>query len=166
MGTEHLTAEVHRERAERHAKIGHALADSGDEWAAVCFFYSAYHRVKAALLDDVVFDDPNTCYAKHVDLLPQDRYTSRHKGRKHTSGGREWGINDLVLLLYRGAAGTYDKLHQMSIDVRYQSGLRASIPDLLGLWSRWEALCDEGTLGSDPVAPGFEAEEGPPFTTE
>lgn len=150
----HLSAEVHRARADRHAKLGYFLAEAGDEWAAVCYFYAAYHRVKAALLDDVVFDDPESCFAKHVDLIPDDRYTSRHKARRRTSAGREWGINDLVTLLYRGAAATYDKLHQASIDVRYQSGLRASIGELEGLWEQWERLCDDGALGSDPSPPG------------
>ena len=48
---------------------------------------------------------------------------------------------------------------QASIDVRYQSGLRATTDEMILLWERWEDLCLAGTLGSDPLPPGFEASE-------
>lgn len=128
--------------------MGLLLLEAGDEWGAVCLFYAAYHAVKAALLEDTVFDTIDACQAVNRDLLPQDRDTTRHNGRRRTSSGREWGINELVLLLYRPAAGTYEKLHQASIDVRYGDGLRASITDVRELWRRFEALRSEGALTS------------------
>lgn len=142
-----LTARMHVQRAERHTKVGLALLAVEDEWAAVCLFYSAYHHVKAALLEDPLFEDHEKCQALHADLLPDDRFTSRHKGRR-TAGGREWGLNELVLRLYRPAAGTYERLHQASIDVRYQTGLRASIADVRKLHERFETLLQDGTLSS------------------
>ncbi|WP_460626447.1 hypothetical protein [Intrasporangium mesophilum] len=62
---------------------------------------------------------------------------------------------------FRGAAGTYDKLHQMSNDVRYQSGLRASVDQAVELWGKFDRLCQDGVLTADPEGPGFESHEGP-----
>lgn len=125
------SAEQHCLRATHHAHVGDALAGSGEsEWAAVCFFYAGYHLVRAALLIDPVFSDPTRLSKLNVELTPEDRQTERHKGRKNTANGREWGINELVLLLYRAIAGPYDRLHQASIDVRYGRGLRGDVSDL------------------------------------
>lgn len=114
---------VHVRRAERHFKVGCALEEAGDEWAAVCFFYAAYHLVKAAMIADPLFDDPGKCAAKHADLNIDDRHTDRHQVRKSKEAGRGWGVNDLVLLLYKGIVGDYDRLHQASVSVRYRDGL-------------------------------------------
>src|SRR4051812_9416111 len=75
-----LREDEHLKRAERHKKIGDLLAGAGDEWAAVPWFYSAYHLVKAALLVDPIFDDLRALSAISVDLIPQDRFTNRHNG--------------------------------------------------------------------------------------
>ena len=124
------------------------MAEAGHEWAAVALFYAAYHDVKAALLEDVIFDSFEACQAVSPDLLPQDRKTTRHQGRKQTASGREWGINELVLKLYRPAAGSYEKLHQMSNDVRYQAGLRGSVSDVLVVYERFCTMRDEDVLSA------------------
>lgn len=142
-----LTEEQHKNRAERHASVGDALAAAGeDDWAAVCYFYAAYHLVRAALVGDPVFDNPNDLARIDVELTPEDRYTQRHKGRKKTSNGREWGVNELVLLLYRPYAGIYDRLHQASIDVRYGRGFKTTAADARALYDQILAASDMGKL--------------------
>lgn len=108
------------------------------------FFYAAYHEVKAALMVDPVFDDLDTCLAANPNLQPEDRFTTRHQGRKNPKN-KEWGLNELVVLLYRGAGGSYHRLHTMSIDVRYHQGLHGSCDDAL---STWEAFCHERDTGA------------------
>ena len=151
-----LDAQGHRSRAAEHEGLGRVLAESGHEWAAVALFYAAYHHVKAALLEDVIFDDHAACQSLSGDLLPQDRTTTRHQGRKRTTSGREWGINELVLLLYRPAAGTYEKLHQASVDVRYQAGLKATVGDVVALYEKFDGMRRQGVLTSarDDAEPG------------
>lgn len=128
-----LREDEHLRRAERHRTIGDLLAGAGDEWAAVPLFYSGYHLVKAALLVDPIWTDLRQLGALHVDLAPDDRFTDRHKGRKRPTGqAREWGLNELVLKLYRPIAGSYDRLHQASITVRYGAGLPAGAVGPLG----------------------------------
>ena len=150
-GGTRLSADEHRARAYEHEGLGRLLAESNHDWAAVALFYAAYHHVKAALVEDVIFDDYDSCQALNPGLLPDDRFTTRHQGRKQTSAGREWGINELVLVLYRSAAGTYERLHQASVDVRYQSGLRASVAEVAALYDKFEELRATGALTSPAV---------------
>ena len=118
-----LTVADHVARSDRHLKVGNALNDAGDEWAAVCYFYSAYHLVKSALLADPVFDDPAALASVRPDLSPEDRNTSSHHGRNRRGEPRIYGVNELVLTLYRPIVGEYERLHQGSIEVRYHQGL-------------------------------------------
>ena len=143
-----LGPDAHASRAARHRKIGDALAAAGDEWAAVCYFYSAYHLVRRALLVDPVFDTLERAQAKHPDLLPEDRSIGRHSGRKRTSAGREWGVNELVLRLYPQIASAYDRLHQASIDVRYQNGLRTTLAPIVQSLEHVEREAAAGTLSA------------------
>lgn len=102
---------------------------SEDEWAAVCWFYAAYHLVRASLQRDPRFDDPGQLAQMSARLCMDDRYAQRHKGRR---GGAnvELGINDIVRLAYRDVRSPYERLHQASIDVRYESGLRATLEEV------------------------------------
>lgn len=143
-----LDSATHLSRAAEHERVADALADAGHEWSAVCYFYAAYHLVKAAMLEDAIFDDPTQCQALHPDLLPDDRYVSRHKGRRRTSEGREWGLNELVLVLYRPAAGKYERLHSVSNDVRYHDGLAGTVADVRGVYEEFKALVDGGALST------------------
>lgn len=142
-----LNATSHTSRSERHAHIGRMLIEAGDEWGAVCCFYAAYHRVKCALLSDPLFDNPKSMHGKHMDLVGDDRYTDRHKGRRNTGRGREWGINELVGLLYPSIRREYEQLHQFSIDVRYGSGLRnGALPAVTPALARIENAAQAGDL--------------------
>jgi len=119
-----LDATTHVARAERHYRVGTALLEARDEWSAVCFFYAAYHYVKASLLSDPIFTDARRCARLNPRLSLQDRFTERHQTRKPRGGeGRGWGVNDLVLLLYRPIVGDYSRLHTASVSVRYYGGL-------------------------------------------
>jgi len=120
----------------------------GDEWAVVPWFYSAYHLMKAVLLRDPIWGDLAALHAISVDLTPDDRFCDRHKGRRQRIPGvaPEFGINDLVLKLYRPAAGPYDRLHAASNLVRYSTGLsdgaliplRADLETIMEMDSRGE----------------------------
>lgn len=127
-----------------HAKTGDALEGAGDEWAAVCWFYSAYHYVRSALIADPIFDDLTRLQSVHQHLVPDDRHVTRHKGRR--GGAPELGVNEVVLKLYPAIAGPYDKLHQASIDVRYERGLRGNLSQLRPLLSAIENDQVEGRL--------------------
>lgn len=76
-----LSVAQHVERAQRHRKVGDALAAAGDEWAAVCYFYSAFHLVRHALRTDPIFDDPTALSRIRPDLRPELRDVERHHGR-------------------------------------------------------------------------------------
>lgn len=119
---------THIRRADRHFKVGDALHAAGDEWAAVCFFYSAYHVVKAALLTDAVFDDIGALKALNTNLTPDDRYSTRHQGARGLSSP-VLGINEIVGLLYPGVAAQYRLLHMASVQVRYKDSLATTLDD-------------------------------------
>lgn len=103
--------------------MGNALSDAiGEEWAAVCYFYSAYHLARHALLTDPVWHQQTALRAINPALSRDDRNTKRHQGRRGVA--KEWGINELVLLLYPSVVGEYEKLHRMSNAVRYEGGLK------------------------------------------
>lgn len=124
MSYRQLTAEQHIERAEHHRAVGEALIKAANhEWASVPYFYSAYHLVKHALLTDPVFDDPTKLAAIKPGLDPGHRYAVIHQARKSSSGPRDFGVNDLVLWLYRASANDYDILHKASCAVRYDNGI-------------------------------------------
>lgn len=124
-----LTPAARLQRASRHEKVGDALADAGDEWATVLYFYAAYHLVRSALLSDPVFDDASRLAVYSSRLSKADRFVSRHNGRNPKNGVRVWGVTELVSLLYLPVAADYEALHQASIDVRYKSGLQGVISD-------------------------------------
>lgn len=141
-----LGLDGHTQRAKRHLKVAKALDSAGDEWAAVCYFYAAYHLIRGALLSDPIFNELGRCQSKHADLLPEDRFTARHKGRRNTSAGREWGLNELTQILYPHISQSYERLHQASIDVRYGKGLRGTLEPLRLAIAAIEKAAEEQTL--------------------
>lgn len=147
MAPARLAHQAHTQRAARHYDVGCALRDAAnDEWAAVCWFYAGYHHVKAALLQDPIFDDVGRLHVKHHDLQASDRYTDRHQIRKGPgSGPRGWGINELVQLLYPTVIRPYDQLHQASVSVRYRDGLPGDA--LPGLASAIDDIRDAARTG-------------------
>lgn len=126
-----LSVPEHCARALHHGHVGRALVSTGEpQWGAVCYFYAAYHLVRAALTSDPIFHDPTRLSRVHPELTPSDQLVGRHKGRRQSANGREWGVNELVALLYPRFMQPYERLHQASIDVRYYGGLRASGDEL------------------------------------
>jgi hypothetical protein len=116
------TAESCLRRAVKTKETADALWESGDEWAAVCYFYAAYHAMKAALIEDPVFDSL-TDLAKHSPfLLLEDRFATKHNGY-FGAGVRRMGVNDIVVSLYPTVAAEYVRLHIASVGVRYGNGL-------------------------------------------
>lgn len=120
------TTEECLRRADRHARVADALADAGDEWAAVCYFYSAYHLARAALMVNPVFSDVDALQALHRNLIPDDRTVSRHKGRRRPGQPPELGVNDVLRYVYPAVSADYENLHAASNDVRYHLGLPSS----------------------------------------
>ncbi len=113
---------THLERAVAHAESGDKLQAAGDEWFAVCYFYSAYHMVKAAMHEDPIFDDVARCAAVSPLISLDSRYVEHHSGGKGENG-RSLGVNELVMKLYHGIRVPYHRLHMASIAVRYGGGL-------------------------------------------
>jgi hypothetical protein len=159
-GTGDLDLTKHPDRASRHRVIGDLLAEAGDEWAAVPLFYSAYHFVRHALRSDPIFLEPTWLSRVHVSLTMAERDVTRHKGRKFIPGsvGREWGINELVTLLYRPLTISYEKLHQASIEVRYGAGLKtAPLPGLVEALDRIQTAHAQGTMVASHLCPALRA---------
>lgn len=100
------------------------LLAANNEWHAVCYFYAAYHTVKAAFIEDAVFDSPKDLVAISPSLIMGDRFATSHKGYVGPKErGRKLGVNDIVRLIYPDIAADYVLLHVASIDVRYGAGL-------------------------------------------
>lgn len=135
----------HRTRSEEMGRDARQLHESGIEWATVAYFYSAYHLVRAALLNDPIFDDMARLKRVNPHLQPSDRDTTKHKGRRN--GPIEFGINDLILMLYgREASGPYNYLHIASVQVRYEASLRYPLDDIQKKYAEFRAAESKGSL--------------------
>lgn len=121
------TVEACEARAAAMRATGDQLLGHDNEWFAVCYFYSAYHLIKAALIRDPIFDSVTELSRIDVHLTPAHRWTTKHQGRVQ-SGGRDPGINDIVVKLYNGISIEYRRLHSASVNVRYSDGLGAISP--------------------------------------
>lgn len=121
-----------RARASEHEKLAVILASAPHEWAAVAYFYSTYHHVRAALIADPIFTDIGRLQAKNSSLIPDDRWVARHKGRRGAKVQPEFGINELVAILYPTYHVDYEVLHQASLEVRYGPGFTGDLERLGG----------------------------------
>lgn len=130
MGGELTDPAVMVARSRQHAAAAETLAAAGNEWFAVCWFYGAYHLARARMHADPIFQDPTRLTQVSPRLCMDDRTASRHQGRKGAKGQPELGVSDIVRLLYPEIVGSYHRLHQASIDVRYGRGLSATPDDL------------------------------------
>lgn len=119
--------QTHLARSVVHMETGDRLRDAGDEWFAVCYFYSAYHMVKAAMHADPIFDDIARCSAVHPALSVDSRYAEHHAGGSSATG-RALGINEIVFKLYKNIRLPYTRLHAASCAVRYGNGLAPISP--------------------------------------
>lgn len=106
-----------KEAAERIESVEH-------EWAAVSYFYSAYHTVKAAFIEDPIFTDLARLQAADPRLIMDDKFVTHHRARLG-GGDRKLGVNEIVRILYPTIAARYHRLHMASIAVRYEGGLQA-----------------------------------------
>ncbi|WIB68082.1 hypothetical protein DEI93_03290 [Curtobacterium sp. MCBD17_035] len=142
------TAQQCIDRAEACRETADRLAAAGDEWAAVCNFYAAFHVVRAALLADPIFTSIKACAAKHINLQMSDRDVTMHQARLGTSSGRAFGVNDLVKLLYPQIEFEYLELHSWSVNVRYNEGLEphSSIGASRRYYETIRTAYDEGRL--------------------
>lgn len=122
----------HLSRQEYHRSFAVTLAGASPAahpWACVIGFYAAYHSARWAIQCDPRFDDAATIRAVHPNLRPEDRRTAKHKARRGPGPQTDFGVNDLVLLLYPKASGAYEYLHQASIEVRYNRGIPKLLPE-------------------------------------
>lgn len=114
--------ETHKERAGTHRLTGDDLHALGNEWFAVCYFYSAYHLVKAAMNADPIFDSVTALAKIHASLTMESRYAEHHSGG-FGQNGRSLGVNEIVFKLYPKIRVAYNRLHVASCHVRYSRGL-------------------------------------------
>lgn len=104
--------------------------------------------MKAALIEDPVFD--NLTLLKSIDprLTLEDRYPTNHKGRW---GSGKFGLNELVQLLYPAKIGDYERLHQTSMGVRYGQGAIFPIEQIEGMAAGIRSARTEGMLVASPL---------------
>jgi len=115
--------EVRLDRVTQHLDAGDELFQRGNEWSTVAYFYAAYHQMKVAMLEDPVFDDPDTLTSIHMALRQTDRDAAHHQGSPNKPGGRSMGVTDIAIWVYRPYAANYRRLHSASVDVRYHCGV-------------------------------------------
>lgn len=120
----------HLSRQDYHRRLAGTLASApvAHPWACVVGFYAAFHSARWALQCDRRFDDEDTLEAIHPHLRPNDRRPAKHKARRGPGPMADFGVNDLVLLLYPKASKSYELLHQASIEVRYNQGRLHLLP--------------------------------------
>lgn len=111
------------ERADAISQTAQRLLAESDEWHAVCHFYAAYRLVRAAFIEDPIFDSMKDLALIDARLALEDRYVERQVGRMD-GRIRTLGVNDVVRLLYPKIAIEYRRLHAASVAVRYSEGLR------------------------------------------
>ena len=125
-----LTISEHVERSRYHKRVGDALHSSGpDSWGAVCYFYSAFHLVRAALTRDPIFSDLSQLKKAHPGLIPDDRGATAHQARRGSE--RRFGVNDLVRILHPDIFPAYYRLHGASVGVRYEKGISSDLDGFL-----------------------------------
>ena len=140
-------------RAESFQETAVRLESLEDEWAAVCYFYAAYHLVKAAFIRDPVFDSLKALASIDGRLTMEDRFIERHQGRM-SGRTRTLGVNDLVTMLYPKVSVAYRRMHMASINVRYGEGLRTiKLDSVLSDFATVRRAHESGALVS-PSPPG------------
>jgi hypothetical protein len=139
------------QRAHDFQRTGHKLVELEDEWYAVCFFYSTYHLLKAAFIEDPIFDQVIQLSRIDSHLALDDRYVTRHQGRIERSKRRSLGVNDIVALLYPTIAVCYRRLHRASVQVRYSSGLQDISTDAVTRYH--QEIADAYSAGQLKAAP-------------
>lgn len=119
------TVDYGLKRARHHLSNAKKIQSVCDDWAHVAAFYSAYHSVRHALMEDPVFRDLKRLQSVDPRLSIRMRETTHHSGNINTP--RDPGINQLVKLFYgRGFSHRIDHqyidLHSTSVMIRYKDG--------------------------------------------
>ncbi|WP_372968525.1 hypothetical protein [Microbacterium sp.] len=109
----------HKAEQAKAYTTGVLLARGGNEWATVCFFYSAYRAVRCAFNRDPRLDSDAAARAVDSNLSAGSRHVNFHNG--HPNRGP--GVNDVVRYLYPKIWTQYELLHAKSVEVRYGTGL-------------------------------------------
>ena len=145
--TQNLTAPTDcLSRAACHDAAAQLLDEWGEEWAAVAYFYASYHRVRAAILVDPVFDSLVDLTNVDARISGQNREFRRHAG-PIVGGRRDIGVNDLVRTLYRPIYAEYLVLHDASVKVRYGRGISGDrLAGVRACWSTVKHEYDAGAL--------------------
>jgi hypothetical protein len=134
---------THKERAAAHKQSGVTLLGVDDEWFSVCYFYAAYHLVKAALNEDPIFGSLTSLQKISPKLTPDVRFAEHHSGGQGQNG-RSLGINEAVFHMYKNIRVSYSRLHIASCHVRYGRGLdtvsvESIESDFSDVWSAYHA---------------------------
>lgn len=124
-------------RSAEHYRTAVLLADAGEEWAVVCFFYAAFSAARAALYNEPRLDSDAAARAVNSKLTASSRHVDFHNG--HPSRGP--GMNQIVEILFHPVGAKYELLHVKSCEVRYGFGLEDATIDQIG------ALTDEVLAG-------------------
>lgn len=142
-----LTHADHCSVSASHFEAARAIAGTSADWACVAYFYSAYHSMKAAFLNDPIFDDLTALKKLDPNLMPTDRRPESHQVRKGQVG---FGVNALVHLLYPSMRRDYERLHQASIGVRYR---RNAVYDIEEIERMATVIQDARTAGMLVASP-------------
>lgn len=113
------SAAQHKAEQQKAYATATLLARGNNDWAAVCYFYSAYRAVRCALNQDSRLDSDAAARAVNPKLSASSRHVDFHNGHPH----RGPGVNDVVRYLYPSIGPKYELLHAKSVEVRYGTGL-------------------------------------------
>lgn len=116
------TTELCEEKSQSILLTGDSLLRLDDSWFAVCYFYAAYHLMRASFIADPIFESLPALSRVSPNLTFEHRWVTHHSGRV-SRGERTLGINDVVRMLYPQVSAIYLRLHSASVGVRYYSGL-------------------------------------------
>jgi hypothetical protein len=142
-----LSSDEHAVASERHARAAGALRPMSRDWATVAYFYAAYHLVKQAMLEDPIWLCPDELAIKHPELGPHTSKVTRHHGQPAgRRGNRAWGVTDLVEVLYPSIHYSYVRMHEASIQVRYQRGLQTPLRVSASHWAKIRAEFRAGRM--------------------
>lgn len=143
-----LSFQRHCTISDDHFQHATDIAGASEPWSTVAYFYSAYHAMKAAFLSDPVFNDLSKLKSIDQNLMPDDKYSQKHKIRRGQPG---FGVNDLVQLLYPSKVADYERLHQSSLGIRYGQGVVYPIEHIAEMASGVIDARVRGMLVASPI---------------
>lgn len=117
-----LDSPGHLEQAQSHLRSAEAILNAGEGgWAVTAAFYSAFHVMRAAILEDPIWDRGPVALTNINPMLGADcQFAEHHQGNPKTN--RSPGVREVVGYLYPQCRDRYLLLHGASITVRYKEG--------------------------------------------